>query len=421
MTAENQKKHDEKKKRMTDALSLKVPDRVPIEITGGQFMITNAGFTMADVIYDTTLEKAKFAIKKYLNDFDPDVVTDLGLSYFGEGPGHEMQGSKTMLIAGMDDPRIGKDSIQQYIEFPTLLDDEFDEFFNDRMAWSLNKFLPRVSSVMEPFEGFRVSLNHRGIADVAGAFSRPEMRTAIQRLWAITDFYADFKVKAAAVNREFSEMGFPSFGGGGVGVVPFDKYSDTFRGTILSLMDLYDHTEEVERYLEEFQRDMLRAIRAANKDGSKNGKYTSLMLHKGIDNFMNDTQYRRFYWKHLKEIIETIAECGMIPCIFCEGKYMSRLDCLAEVPKGTAYYFFEDMNMAETKRRLSGIACVGGGFPSALLEYGTKQKVIDEVKRLLDACAPGGGYIFKLSAGLNTAKPENVEAMFDTVKTYGKY
>ena len=42
MTPENQKKHDIKLKRMTDALTLKVPDRVPIEIAGGSFMVKNA-------------------------------------------------------------------------------------------------------------------------------------------------------------------------------------------------------------------------------------------------------------------------------------------------------------------------------------------------------------------------------------------
>lgn len=420
MTAENQRKHDEKLKRMNDALMLKEPDRVPIEITGGQFMVNNAGFTMAEVIYDTSFEKIKFAVKKFLNEFDPDVVTELGLSYFAEGPGHELQGSKTMLISGMDDPRVGENSIQQFIEFPTLLDDEFDEFFNDRMAWSINKFLPRVSTVMEPFKDLNINLNHRGILDVANNFSRPEMREAIKRLWAISDFYREFRPKAAEVNREFVEMGYPSFSGG-IAVVPFDKYSDTFRGTLLSLMDLYDREEEIERYTDEFQKEILSAIRSFNKDGSRNGKYTSMMLHKGIDGFMNDEQYRKHYWRHLKEEIETIAECGMIPSIFCEGKYMSRLDCLAEVTKGKAYYYFEDMDMAVTKKKLSGIACVGGGFPSALLEYGSKEKVMDECKRLLDACAPGGGYIFKLSAGLNAAKPENVEAMFETVREYGKY
>lgn len=420
MTAENQRRYDEKFRRMSDALSLKVPDRVPIDITGGQFMVNNAGFTMAEVIYDTSLEKIMYAIKKFLSDFDPDIATDIGLSYFGEGPGHEMQGLNNMLISGMDDPRIGNNSIQQFIEFPTLLDDEFDEFFGDRMAWSARKFMPRVSKVMEPFSKLEFNLTHRGIVEVADNFSRPEMREAIKRLCAVSDFYKEFRPRVGAANRELYDLGYPSFSGG-VGVVPFDKYSDTFRGTILSLMDLYDHEKEVVRYMDEFQQEMLAQIRSYNKDGKRNGKFVSLMLHKGVDGFMNDEQYRKFYWKYLKEEIETIADCGMIAVLFCEGKYMSRLNCLAEVPKGKVYCYFEDMDMAVTKKKLSGIACVGGAFPSALLEYGTKQKVIDECKRLLDICAPGGGYIFKLSAGLNSAKPENVEAMFDTVREYGKY
>ena len=420
MTPENQRKHDEKLKRMRDALSLKVPDRVPIDVTGGQFMVNYAGFTMAEVIYDTSLEKIKYAIKKFLNDFDPDVVTDLGLYYFGEGPGHEMQGSKTMLISGMKDSRIGEDSIQQFIEFPTLFAEEFDEFFSDRTGWYLNKFLPRISTVMEPFKDFRIKVNHRGILDVANSFSRPDIREAIKRLWEISDFYREFRKKAEQANRDFVEMGYPSFSGG-IAVVPFDKYSDTFRGTALSLMDLYDREEEIERYTNEFQQEMLETIRSYNRDGGRTGKFVSFMLHKGMDGFMNDEQYRKHYWRHLKELIETVVECGMIPNVFCEGKYMSRLDCLAEVPKGKVYYTFEKMDMAATKKKLAGIACIGGGFPSALLQYGTREQVIDECKRLLDACAPDGGYIFRLSAGLTKAKPENVEAMFRTVREYGKY
>ena len=87
-----------------------------------------------------------------------------------------------------EDSRISEDSIQQFIEFPTLLDDEFDEFFSDRTGWYFNKFLP-VSTVMEPFKDFRINVNHRGILDVANSFSRPDIREAIERMWAISDFY----------------------------------------------------------------------------------------------------------------------------------------------------------------------------------------------------------------------------------------
>lgn len=421
MTPENQKKHDIKLKRMTDALTLKVPDRVPIEIAGGSFMVKNAGYTMAEVIYDTSLEKAWECIQKFHNDFDPDVVSGLGLNYFGEGPGHEMQGSKTMLIAGMKDRRVNDDSIQQFIEFPTLMDEEFDEFLNDHTAWAIHKFLPRASSVLEPFAKLNFPLNHRGILGVAQSFSQPDIRKAIQTLWDIADFYKEFGPKAAAVNKKAVEMGYPNLGGG-LAIVPFDKYSDTFRGTVNSLMDLYDYPEEVTTYIDRFQQEILGSIRAMNKDGSKNGKLVSMMLHKGIDGFMNDEQYEKYYWRHLKEEIETIVSCGMMPSIFAEGKYMSRLKYLKDVPVGKVYYYFETMDMAAVKKELGGIACIGGGFPSGLLSYASKERVADEVKRLLDICAPDGGYIFKLSAGLNgEAKPENVEIMFRTVKEYGKY
>ena len=65
-------------------------------------------------------------------------------------------------------------------------------------------------------------------------------------------------------------------------------------------------------------------------------------------------------------------------------------------------------------------AGIAGGFPPYLLNYGTKQQVIDECKRLIDACAPGGGFIFETAYGMDYAKEENVEAMFDTVRNYGK-
>ena len=52
---------------------------------------------------------------------------------------------------------------------------------------------------------------------------------------------------------------------------------------------------------------------------------------------------------------------------------------------------------------------------------GGRQEVIDETKRIIDTCAPGGGFIFETSCGLDYCSHENVEAMFDTVRTYGKH
>ena len=77
--------------------------------------------------------------------------------------------------------------------------------------------------------------------------------------------------------------------------------------------------------------------------------------------------------------------------------------------------------MAMAKKIVGGTATVAGGFPVYLLDFGTKEQVVDEAKRFIDACAPGGGFIFETSCGLDYARPENVEALVDTVRTYGKY
>ena len=110
----------------------------------------------------------------------------------------------------------------------------------------------------------------------------------------------------------------------------------------------------------------------------------------------------------------------MVPYIYTEGKYDSRLECLKEVPAGKVVYHFEEVDMAQAKKILGDTACISGGFPVYLLDYGTKEQVVNEAKRLIDTCAVGGGFIFETSCGMDLAKRENVEALMDTVRNYGK-
>jgi uroporphyrinogen-III decarboxylase len=213
-------------------------------------------------------------------------------------------------------------------------------------------------------------------------------------------------------------MGYPQLTGG-MAAVPFDNYSDFLRGTILSLSDLYTNPEYIERFIEEDLEKTLAAIRATK--GQDEGTHIFMPLHKGMDGFMSDEHYRKYYWKHLQQIILAIIDSGKVPYIYTEGKYNSRLDCLTEVPPGKVFYHFEDVDMALAKKKLGGIACISGGFPATLLDWGTPEQVREAVKRLIDTCAPGGGFIFATSCGLGNCKRENVVAMFETVKEFGRY
>ena len=419
MTPEAKKRYDEKVARVEAAIALKEPDTVPMLVNTALFPMLNAGYTVAEVIYDTSLEKMIHAAVKYLEEFDPDSGVDIGYNYAGEGPMLELERPKNMRWAGMPGKIIDDNSIQQFIEFPTLLDDEFDEFFHDRTGWMLRKEVYRSSGLLEPFTklfaGGRISARM-----LAAQIETPEFQQMLADLKKLNELNKAYRENVEKLNRTVYEMGYPVFGGG-MAAVPFDSYSDGFRGTILSLQDLYDHTEEVEAYIEEAQEQMLQMIHMQGQRPGAKRKHVFMALHKGMDGFMGDEHYRKYYWRHLQQIIEAIIKEDMVPYIFCEGKYNSRLDCLKEVTPGKVYYHFEDVDMAVAKQKLGNVACISGSFNTNLLQFGTPDQVRDEAKRLIDICAPGGGFIFNTGSALSHVKKENVEAMFETVRLYGKY
>ena len=415
MTPENQAKYDAKWKRICDAIALKEPDTIPMTPSPSIFPYFHAGYTMAEVIYDETLEKGRNAMLKYLKDFDPDFCSPIA-NFVGEGKLMELSSPTTFRWAGMPGNPIGDNSLQQYIEFPFLLDDEFDEFYSDRTGWTLRKRLPRGSDLLKPLENIKIG---RGANELAAAISTPEMRDMIQKLWALDDGYKAHRAKINAITQEMIDMGYPNIRTARCHAeVPFDNYSDFLRGTLLSLADLYEYPDEVQRYLDEYFDQTIAAIKASK--GIDDGLHVFMPLHKGMDGFMSDNHYREYYWSHLQAIIYALVDAGKVPYIYTEGKYDSRLDCLAEVPAGKVFYHFEEVDMAAAKSKLGKVACISGGFSPYLLNYRTKQEVIDECKRLIDICAPGGGFIFETAYGMDYAKEENVEAMFDTVRTYGK-
>ena len=414
-----EEKYQQKVKRINDAIALTEPDTVPLVPIVQCFPYLQAGYTMADILYDTDASKARESIFRYLNDYDPDAL--MGHSYvnIGQGPILELADPKTTRWAGMPGDVIDKNSIHQFIEFPILEEGEFGRFFSDRSGWIMNVGIPKTTGLLEPFANFNVSsMNVYGShGSVAAAFSTPQFKEMIQKLWKINDMSNALAPHLAQIDVDVEAAGWPILAKGFAGV-PFDGYSDFLRGTLDACADLYERPEEVMAYCEEQLAGMLQMIRMQGM--MIPGKHVFMALHKGMDGFMSDEHYREFYWNHLQIIINAIIDAGMVPYIYTEGKYNSRLECLKEVPRGKVIYHFEEVDMVRAKKILGDTACIAGGFPVYLLDYGTKEQVIDEAKRLIDACAPGGGFIFETSCGIDLAKKENMEALRDTVRTYGK-
>lgn len=221
-----------------------------------------------------------------------------------------------------------------------------------------------------------------------------------------------------ALGAKIESIGIPPQYTGG-GQAPYDIVGDYFRGTMAMLTDQLEYADEIEVLC-----DRMADIQI---EGWQYFKYVDMPvksvffpLHKGMDGFMSPEIYHRLYWKPLKKCVEALVDMGVTPYLYTEGKYDSRLEQLTDVPKGKVVYHFESVDIQRAKQVLGGTACISGNLPLYTLEYGTPQQVIDETKRLIDICAPGGGYMFDAAGSLDNVPRANVEALFDTVQTYGK-
>lgn len=200
---------------------------------------------------------------------------------------------------------------------------------------------------------------------------------------------------------------------------PYDMLADNIRGYMNVPMDIFEEPEKVLAAID-VMTDM--ALENVKNCAAMGLKYVFMPLHGGTDDFMSNDTYLEFYWPSLKKVIDKTIELGMTPYIFFEGKYNTRLELLRDnLPKGKCIGMFEQVDIARAKSILKDTMCICGNLPGASLIYGTPEEVRESTKRMLDECAPGGGFIMDTSIVLDDYKPENMDAFYETTMKYGKY
>ena len=98
-------------------------------------------------------------------------------------------------------------------------------------------------------------------------------------------------------------------------------------------------------------------------------------LHKRLDGFMSQDHFRTFYWQTLKKMMLSLIDAGYTPCPLWEGNRTSRLEIVADMPKGKVVYWFEKTDMFKAKEILGDRICIRGNIPAVLLNVGTSQEV----------------------------------------------
>ncbi|MCD4669189.1 MAG: hypothetical protein K8S14_01950 [Actinomycetia bacterium] len=125
-----------------------------------------------------------------------------------------------------------------------------------------------------------------------------------------------------------------------------------------------------------------------------------------------------------KKLVATWHEYG-VKCIFhSDGDYRPILDDLI----GAGYDGIHSMeplagwDMGEIKKKYPKLVLVGNIDISQLLPNGSRQEVIEAVKKAIDDAGEGGGYIMASCSEIHDeCKLENIIAMLETTWEYGRY
>jgi uroporphyrinogen-III decarboxylase len=410
---EIKKQYQERVTRYIKVIKLEEPDRVPVNLPAGYLPASYAGYSLGECMYD--YKKLADAWRVFNRDFQPDSASGPGLVYPGrvleiidhklhKWPGHGLPDNAPMY---------------QYVEGVYMKPDEYDDFMENPTDYWMRTFLPRTAGSFEAFKYLApfnpVLTNPMGYIMAA---SRPEVQQAFQALIDAGTEMREWLKAVSEVSREMLEEGYPSFGGGMAGA-PFDNLSDVLRGTQGIAIDMYRQPDKIRQAMERLVPIIVKgAVRGANESLSP---IIMMPLHKGDKSFMSGKQFEEFYWPTLRKVLLGLVEEGLVPFPFAEGDYEPRLEIIADMPRRAVVWYFEVMDMAKAKKILGSVSCIAGNVPASLLVTSTPEVVKEACRKLIETCAPGGGYILTGSAGMNKGNPANLHAMMDAAREFGMY
>ncbi len=398
--------------RLARAARMEIPDRVPCAVPAGWFPAMNAGITLKEALYDP--RKMKWAWLKFLDEYDSDTFDG---TLFFQAPVNELLDEKTMKWPGHGLP--DDTHSYQYVEGEYMKADEYDLFMKDPFDFQLRYYLPRTTGIFEPFAGVPPFSSYQGLPMRLMAMClEPTFQKFFRAIWEASKFMPALQKANFETTREAYARGFPMFRGG-MAVAPFDVFADNLRGTRGIVMDMYRQPDKIHEAMEFVLPQLLSG--AISMADASDCPVIMMPLHKGDDTFMSDKQFQVFYWPTFRRLLMGMIEEGLVPFPVAEGAYNRRLEVIRDLPKSGVVWMFDRTDMAEAKRILGDTSCLAGNVPVSIAYTGTAEEMKAYCRRLIETCAPGGGFILSGGCTFDMARPENLHAMMDAVKEYGVY
>ena len=414
VNAEAEQLHRQRVTRFIQAIKMEEPDRVPVMLPTGSCPAYYAGSSFYKIMYDYNELKRSWI--QFLDDFG-DMDTFMGPGLIPSGRILEALDVKIMKWPGHG---MGKDvTMQQIVEGEYMKADEYDWLMMDPTDYNLRVTLPRTTGLFAPFAKMPPLRMLFGGASWVGLLADPEIRKVFQTLMDLADELKQHQAAILEVSTVAQSRGYPSFFGGIMAQAPYDFFADMQRGTHGIILDLY---RQPDKLLEAIDVQLNLTIQMTIKNFPMTNCPVCMMpLHKGDDTFMSDKQFEKFYWPSLRKLFLAMIEEGLVPFPFAEGRYNNRLKQITDTPRTGVVWYFDQTDMAHAKKVLGNISCIVGNVPSSLVMTGTAAQVKENCRRLIETCAPGGGYILAGGASIDKGDIANLRAMMEAAYEYGTY
>ena len=139
-----------------------------------------------------------------------------------------------------------------------------------------------------------------------------------------------------------------------------------------------------------------------------------------MPNFLSPKQYREIYWPYEKAVIEWAESQGSKMIILMEGKWENIYECFLEVPKDSCVLVVDEDDIFKLKDRLGDHQIIAGGQNLMDMRLENADTAISNGKKVIDHCAPGGGFI--LTTNKAWISPGDINAnMVETMNALHEY
>lgn len=411
--------YEEKIKRLEDCAALRPVDRVPIGVAELYFPAKYAGFTYQDMYYDD--EKYTQAAVKFAKDFDWDAVCflrsfetiPLGLSLvpvdaemavnvaiasvMGGGVTHDILRDRYISHPGRE---ISENSESHFTIPDTFMDErEYEDFAEDPFEFLAEKIVPRVyDNLQKPGS----SLANETLLRLGS-----ELNTILERVVGFTKTMHDADCPPWYMALAPNPLDFI-----GAFVRNFDKV----------LMDIHRQPDEILKICETLTPVFLAVGKATGQLSQALTGSKRVFMPVWYNSFLSQKEYRKFQWPYIKTIAEGLIAEGFTPLLSLQGEYDHLLDTLLELPEGKFIAWFDRTDPVKARNVIGEHCCIAGGIPAAALIAKQPEDIDGYVKTLLDEMKQSRGFIYTLPFnGIGPAKIENVKAMTEAIRKYGKY